>query len=75
MFTKPKSELRARLRQEAPDIDQEILNSHAITLNAAASLVAKDYDSFALQRSIEVDRREDAFWSSLFDDEVDPAIE
>jgi hypothetical protein len=55
--------------------DHLLLNSHAITLNAAASLVAKDYESFALQRSIEVDRREDAFWSSLFDDELAPAID
>jgi hypothetical protein len=75
IFTKPKSELRSRLRERAPDINQEILNSHAITQEAAKSLVARDYESFVLQRTLEIDRREDAFWDSLFDGDLAPASE
>lgn len=73
IFTKPHSDLRARLLQAAPDVSREILDSHAITLDAARSLVAKDFVGFAAIRAAQIFYLEQVFLDSLFDDKIDPA--
>lgn len=73
IFTNPQSELRSRLLQGAPEVSREILDSHAITLDAARALVAGDASGFAAVRLVEIVNREIAFLDSLFHDDLGPA--
>lgn len=70
IFTNPQSKLRLRLLQGAPDVSREILDSHAITVDAARALVAGDVSGFAAGRLVEIVHREIAFLDSIFDDDL-----
>ena len=68
MFTQTKSELRTQLACDAPNLSAEILESHAITLDAAKALVARDIPRFLELRGTEIRRLEQAFFVGMFPD-------
>lgn len=63
IFTRPGSGLREALIADATLISPEILQSHAITYEAAKALGAKDHAGFLQLRAAEVRRLEESFYA------------
>ena len=65
VFTRPDSELPDLLLKNATSVDPKVLASHAITQEAAAALVQRDWKSFLDLRGAEIRRLEKSFYDSL----------